>query len=400
MDRAGQKVHRAMQEATPKAGAAYTFRRHDNVSTDFCTGDKQYCSWSQESKLMASDRRAGDLLGSSVSVNDVQGTALVGAPGAAAMSMYKTTPANNPHYPGKATSVEIPIGDFMAKWARSGGTQTLLPNAMRQVLQQRAVDASSATAVTAAEDVDTQPDYDDPLVYDPRAFDDREYAEAGAMYVFRRNNIIISAGVVLEVQNWPPTEQMKLVPPALRARDGLGTSVALSGVTAFGGANGDDGMGNNAGTVYQYDIKMQRVYFDSAEYYATEGDNSDVTITISRDADYIGHPLTVAYATSDLTAKGIDPLRYADCLSMPVAAREGCGDYVQTSGEVTFAVGDSAVNFVIDLVNDFCKEHYSEYVQLTLSIPGSTALGGEEYYAKLRIDDDDFTYTECTHEFL
>ena len=86
--------------------------------------------------------------------------------------------------------------------------------------------------------------------------------------------------------------------------------MALSGVTAFVGANGDDGMGNNAGAAYQYDIKMQRVYFDFAEYYATEGDNADVTITISRDADYTGHALTVAYATSDVTAKGIDSLRY------------------------------------------------------------------------------------------
>ena len=47
---------------------------------------------------MASDRRAGDLLGYSVSVNDVEGTALVGAPGAAATTMFKTTPSNNPHY--------------------------------------------------------------------------------------------------------------------------------------------------------------------------------------------------------------------------------------------------------------------------------------------------------------
>jgi hypothetical protein len=400
MDSAGQKVHRAMQEVTPKAGAAYTFRRHDNSSTDFCTGDKQFCSWSQESKLMASDRRAGDLLGYSVSIDDMQGTALVGAPGAAALSMYKTTPANHPHYAGRANVVEIPIDDVMAKWARSGKIHTLLPNAMRQVLQQRAVDAAVAAAATAAGDNSAQPGYDLPIVYDPRAYDDREYAEAGALYVFKRNNIIISAGVVLEVQNWPPMEQMKLVPPQLKARDGLGTSVALSGVTAFVGANGDDGMGNNAGAAYQYDIKMQRVYFDFAEYYATEGDNADVTITISRDADYTGHALTVAYATSDVTAKGIDSLRYIECENTAVSAREGCGDYVQTAGEVTFAAGDSSVNFVISIVNDFCNEHYPEYVQLTLSIPGSAAIGGEEYYAKLRIDDDDFAYSECTHEFL
>ena len=74
--------------------------------------------------------------------------------------------------------------------------------------------------------------------------------------------------------------------------------------------------------------------------------------------------------------------------------------YLQTAGEVTFAAGESSVNFVINIVNDFCNERYSEYVQLTLSIPGSASIGGEEYYAKLRIDDDDFAYSECTHEFL
>ena len=125
----------------------------------------------------------------------------------------------------------------MEKWARAGKTHTLLPNAMRQILQQRGVDATIATAITAAGDVNAQPNYDDAIVYDRRAYDAREYAEAGALYLFRRNNIIISAGNVLEVQNWPPMEQMKLVPPTLKARDNLGVAVALSGVTAFVGAN-------------------------------------------------------------------------------------------------------------------------------------------------------------------
>ena len=41
----------------------------------------------------------------------------------------------------------------------------------------------------------------------------------------------------------------------------------------------------------------------------------------------------------------------------------------------------------------------SEYVQLTLSIPGSAVLQGESYYAKLRIDDDDFDDGTCA-QFL
>jgi len=47
-----------------------------------------------------------------------------------------------------------------------------------------------------------------------------------------------------------------------------------------------------------------------------------------------------------------------------------------------------------------CLEHYQEYVQLSLSVPGGSAAIGEDYVAKLRIDDDDFTENVCDHMFL
>ena len=72
----------------------------------------------------------------------------------------------------------------------------------------------------------------------------------------------------------------------------------------------------------------------------------------------------------------------------------------QAAGEVTFAAGDTSVLFVVYLMNDDCLEHYQEYVQLTLSIPGGFAAIGEDYIAKLRIDDDDFDEGECDHSFL
>ena len=51
------------------------------------------------------------------------------------------------------------------------------------------------------------------------------------------------------------------------------------------------------------DVGLQRVYFRSAEFYGTEGTDSYVTVYIDRDEDYADEALTVAYATSDLTAK-------------------------------------------------------------------------------------------------
>lgn len=38
---------------------------------------------------------------------------------------------------------------------------------------------------------------------------------------------------------------------------------------------------------------------------------------------------------------------------------------------------------------------YPEYVQLSLSIPGGGALQGQQYLAKLRIDDDDRHKDKC-----
>ena len=51
------------------------------------------------------------------------------------------------------------------------------------------------------------------------------------------------------------------------------------------------------------DVGLQRVYFRSAEFYGTEGTDTYVTVYIDRDEDYADEALTVAYATSDLTAK-------------------------------------------------------------------------------------------------
>merc|ERR1711988_1675908 len=113
------------------------------------------------------------------------------------------------------------------------------------------------------------------------------------------------------------------------------------------------------------------------------------------DAAYADDALTVAYATSDLTASGIDERMYESCAAVNTALRSGCGDYLQTAGEVTFAAGSTSALFQVYIVDDRCWEQDIEYLQLTLAIPGAAALQGEQYYAKLRIDDNDFRYNEC-----
>ena len=51
-----------------------------------------------------------------------------------------------------------------------------------------------------------------------------------------------------------------------------------------------------------------------------------MTINLMRDSAFADDALTVEYATSDLTAKGVDDIRYAECMEMPGAQRIGCGD--------------------------------------------------------------------------
>ena len=60
---------------------------------------------------------------------------------------------------------------------------------------------------------------------------------------------------------------------------------------------------------------------------------------------------------------------------------------IDGGGEVT--AGEIAAFFYVNIVDDPCTE-VAEYVQLSLSIPGAPALQGEQFLARLRIDDDDF----------
>ena len=74
---------------------------------------------------------------------------------------------------------------------------------------------------------------------------------------------------------------------------------------------------------------------------------------------------------------------------MDSAPTTGCGDYVQAAGVTTFGKGEIAAFFYVNIVDDPCTES-AEYVQLSISVPGAPALQGEQFLARLRIDDDDF----------
>ena len=79
----------------------------------------------------------------------------------------------------------------------------------------------------------------------------------------------------------------------------------------------------------------------------------------------IGHSC-VEYATSDLSAQGIDTNKFESCMLLPVKERtsNGCFDYEQTRGFMHILEGDDRGTFTVRIVNDLCQERFMEYVQV------------------------------------
>ena len=117
-----------------------------------------------------------------------------------------------------------------------------------------------------------------------------------------------------------------------------------------------------------------------------------VTLTLLRDLSVYAGEIVVEYATSDLTARGIDEAKYAACMDLPTMQRgpQGCGDYLHAAGSVIIPAGVKSGGFQVRIVDDLCKERFMKYIQVTLSVPGAAALQGERLSAKIRIDDNDY----------
>jgi len=229
-----------------------------------------------------------------------------------------------------------------------------------------------------------------------------EAAEAGAVYVFElAEEVLTSTGLTATPPRWSALELARLRPVGGFARDHFGAAVAVAARTLISGAPGADNFGVNHGAAFSYDRDVLRVRFLAPEYAIVEGVGDFAAIAVVRDAAHAAHAVTVQYQTEDLTAKGVDDVKYAKCYETPFASeRGGCGDYRQTRGTLAFAAGDTIAFFYVAVVDDACAEHYPEYVQLTLSIPGAPAAVGENFVARLRIDDNDFGAVACVHSFL
>ena len=348
-------------------------------SYNMCSGDYFDCIWSEETRLTASDKRAGTFFGSSLALNEEAGVLVVGSPSTPYSGFYKETPSAYP-YTGAdgASNAAAGIG-FPA-------TSDNMPFFQNQPLL--ASTSSGAGGVWQLRS-------DESVTGDKLA-----YEAGGAVYVFtKEKNVVSSTGDIETVQHWIPCERAKLQPPDGSARDYFGSAVDISGDSLVVGATGNDGQAVDGGAIYYFDSKFAALSFSEVEYPVLEGTDSVATVTLLRDSSIYQGDIYIDYATSDLTAKGVDSYKYADCLGLAASERGpmGCGDYQQTSGTLLIPSGQSSAGFQINIINDNCYERFMKFVQITISVPGAAGLQGGGMSARVRIDDDDYLQEKCAN---
>ncbi|GMF16025.1 unnamed protein product [Phytophthora lilii] len=331
---------RVAQTSTSKAGAAYTFRRRapgTAFPTAKCEGmNRRYCEWEFQARLAASDKRSEDMFGSSVALDDSQGIAVVAAPG------------------------------------------------------QRGIDANNSIDHVLSDGLDVSKEGLGAM------------EEVGSIYVFRRSDEVRDgAGVLLRTPKWTPKEVAKMQYPQKQRQSRFGAALDLDGSDLVVGAPGisTSPILPQSGRAFAYDLAVAGVRFTNPWFACIEG-NADglVGLTLSRSAatSNLTRPLTIGYATEDRSAVGVGAAKFAACLKVPSTQRKDCGDYQQVAGEVTFAAGETSKLVTIPIMEDNCLEQWEEHFVVRLHVPGGEPLLGEDFVARVRIDDDDFgSETAC-----
>ncbi len=136
----------------------------------------------------------------------------------------------------------------------------------------------------------------------------------------------------------------------------------------------------HAGQVFVYDTQVVYVQFSASIFACVENTvDQSVAVTVHRTQTLIDQPLTIAYATEDLTAFSVDVNKYTECMGQPITQRTQCTDYQQTNGLLTFAAGDRAKQIRIPIVDDLCYEPFVKEFVVRLGVPGGEALVGGMY---------------------
>lgn len=309
------------REETPNAGAAYIFKRTCIAHLNNLTST---CSWKEEIRLTASDKRSGDLLGQSVSVNEEYGIVIAGS--------IRTHSLN--------------INTFSSSYLDSS-------------------------------------------------------IQAGAIYIYLRTPTKYASDgntTIEKKEGWySSVEHAKISIPDGKEGDLFGSSISSFSSEIGVGAIGVDVLEKKGGAAFFMDLSWTRVGFSHYEYVALEGTDHSVLIELERDEHFLEKEAKIGYSTSDISAHGVNNDKFTSCLEeIEKSSRSGagCGNYEQTSGELTFAEGERFAYFIVNIMDDLSFPSSSEkrrkFVQLNLHVPGGPRIDGEKYRALLRIDDDDW----------
>ena len=227
------------------AGAAYVFTRSGTT-------------WSQQAKIQASDKEAGDLFGTSVEIDG--DTIVVGAQtedtgGSNAGAAYVFTRSGTSwSQQAKIQSSDIAASDRFGWSAAIDGDTVVVgayledtggSNAGAAYVFTRSGTSWSQQAKLVASDAEAT-DYfgisvaiDGDTMVAGASYEDTGGSAAGAAYVFTRSGT-----------TW--TQAKKLVASDAEAGDNFGVFVAIDGDTIVAGANNEDTGGDNAGAAYTF----------------------------------------------------------------------------------------------------------------------------------------------------
>ena len=227
-----QKQHYSGREESPMSGAAYIFQRNCS-KPDYNTNSS--CFWTEESRLVPSDKSEGSLFGYSLSINDEQGIAIVGSINAPSHGLYHELQSTYPHW--NPTMIQYPISGNLENFHKNGGSLAASGGNLRLINH---IQSSKTSGTNLVE------------------FQDR----VGAIYFFQK--IFPELGPNGEVVNsayWPTSEHAKISAADGLAGDQFGYSLTHDGSTVVIGAIGSDSFGKDSGAAYILDTKWQRIRF-------------------------------------------------------------------------------------------------------------------------------------------
>lgn len=349
---------------TPLSGAVYVYKRYSNdLALSICLEDVINCPWVFEARLTPSDKRSDVQFGTSLKLSEKYGLLVVGAPSATETGIYKELLES---YPSSNISVQQYPLDPRLVYSEQ---RSYLHSGAVSVWYEGNEPVHNATSL-----------------------------QSGAVYVFAKIPAKYGQeGLIGVTQHWHITETVKFQPSEVQAGDFFGFAAALDGIFLAVGSPGQDATHLSSGAVYFINLSGAMVSFLQAEYIVSEASTVDAKVIVYRDATLYDGDMYVDYATSDLSAKGVNDEMYLTCMAMSPYHRGlyGCGNYRRVQGTLFIPRGYNFSGFTVPLINDDCLSRFPKYIQLNLYVTGSAVFAGQATSAVIRIDDDDFDSAGC-----